>query len=122
MDTTPIIGEPEVDVNAPCPGEFQLVETFEWPVRYKGKHYTATLPWMTDMKDAKLNDFVGALLVRLMETKRENARLLERVTRDTPWRDPICHMNMVTLFACILFSFLVVYQAVSRFQISSAEV
>ena len=112
MDTTPIIGEPEVDVNAPCPGEFQLVETFEWPVRYKGKHYTATLPWMTDMKDAKLNDFVGALLVRLMETKRENAALLENMAN--PWRGAGFGVARVILMVVGTFTFLVVYQAVAR--------
>ena len=104
MDTTPIIGEPEEEVRWPCPGEFQLVETFEWPVKYKGKHYTATLPWMTDMKDAKLNNFVGALLVRLMEMNRENATLLENMAN--PWRGAGLGLARVILFVVLLFSFL----------------
>ena len=114
MDTTtPFIGEPEPEYEyVPCPGEFQLVERFEWPVRYKGKDYTVTLPWMTDMKDAKLNDFVAALLVRLMETKRENAALLENMAN--PWRGAGLGLARVILFVVLLFSFLVVYQPIAR--------
>jgi len=112
MDTTPIIGEPEVDVDAPCPGEFQLVETFEWPVRYKGKDYTVTLPWMTDMKDAKLNDFIGALLVRITERNMENAALLENMAN--PWRGAGFGVARVILMVVGTFTFLVVYQAVAR--------